>query len=307
MPDLTQTRRDLHAELESAAAAVHFGESKSPGKSAAPPRESATQSKPSPEPATEPEAAAKPMPALATDPGEIPEPLPLWRDRQAWISAFTSFSVHLTALVILAFIAMALQNDVIEAVSARLGDEDLAALDVSLDPAELPRFELEAMPSPNLDAVQMERVTPADLEREFASDQFAPPSVAEDDGDGSGLMFQKPGGGRAVTKGSFAVWTEPKDPAPREDYLIVIEIAVPDKIKRFPGSDLKIEVRGTDTYYLSIPGTRTPPWLRGDLPIVDGKVQVPIRVPGAVANVRDIINVRSVKILKEHQRMEIKF
>lgn len=318
MPDLARTRSNLHAELESAATGVHFGESVSPAEPAVSPPESAEEAKPEAdaEPGAKPELAAEveaavrpgvePVPALAVSAGEVAEPLPLWRDRQAWFSGLGSFSVHLAAMVILALMAIALQEDGVKAVNARLGEEEIAALDVKVAPPEIPKFEIDAAPSFNLDTVQMDEVTSADLEREFSADQFAPPAAAGA-GNGDGLMFQNPGVGRAVTKGSFAVWTEPNDPAPREDYLIIIEIAVPKKVKRFPGSDLNIEVRGTDTYYLSIPGTRTPPWLRGDLPIVDGKVQVPIRIPGGAANVRDSINVRSIRILRERQRLEIKF
>ncbi|HTN02273.1 MAG TPA: hypothetical protein VL132_10365, partial [Planctomycetaceae bacterium] len=57
----------------------------------------------------------------------------------------------------------------------------------------------------------------------------------------------------AITKGSFSVWTEPKDPRPNRPYNIVIQIRVPPDLaaraKVYPLSrDLTAEVRGTDRY-----------------------------------------------------------
>ena len=121
------------------------------------------------------------------------------------------------------------------------------------------------------------------------------------DGDGKGLGFAMPKSGKAITKGSFTVWTVPQDPAPGQNYLIIIQVKLPKKITRYRRSDLKGTVVGTDGYKQYIPGVR-----RGYLPVKENKVQLAIFVPAAASLVRDKIEVRS-KILKEKQSLEIEF
>lgn len=104
----------------------------------------------------------------------------------------------------------------------------------------------------------------------------------------------------AVTRGSFSVWTDPKDPIPGIAYEIVIQFRLPPTVKRYKGSDLSGVVIGTDDYKQPIRlGTRT-------YPVEDGSVQIRIRVPGADRLVRDTIRVES-KLLKEKQVIEIEF
>jgi hypothetical protein len=65
------------------------------------------------------------------------------------------------------------------------------------------------------------------------------------------------GGGapkNAVTKGSFTAWTVPEDPEPGQDYVIVIEIKLPEKVRRYPLKDLSGMVVGTDGWRQAIPG-----------------------------------------------------
>lgn len=104
----------------------------------------------------------------------------------------------------------------------------------------------------------------------------------------------------AVTKGSFSVWTDPKDPVPGISYEVVIQFRLPANIKRYKGSDLSGMVVGTDDYKQRIQlGSRT-------FPVEDGSVQVRVRVPGANQLVRDTIRVES-KLLREKQVIEIEF
>ena len=50
------------------------------------------------------------------------------------------------------------------------------------------------------------------------------------------------------TQGSFSLYTEPKDPAPLQDYTIVIEVSLPSNITTYNASDLVGCVIGTDKY-----------------------------------------------------------
>lgn len=139
-------------------------------------------------------------------------------------------------------------------------------------------------------------------------------------GAGSELMFQMPESGLAITRGSFTAWTEPAHPAPSQNYLIIIQIRLPNDVTRYRLSDLAGQVEGTDNYRQSIPydkdapmasGVSTPDGLRlvktsEIVDVVDNKVQLAIRVPGASRLVRDTIRIRS-KRLKESQELILVF
>lgn len=120
-------------------------------------------------------------------------------------------------------------------------------------------------------------------------------------GGGDGFQFRMPGGGKAVTKGSFTAWTVPEDPAPGQDYLIVIQIKLPNHIKEYPSKDLSGKVVGTDGYHQLIPG-RAPEFL----PLKEQQTQIAIHVPGADRLVKDMIVIESRR-LKERQVLEIVF
>lgn len=139
-------------------------------------------------------------------------------------------------------------------------------------------------------------------------------------GDGEGFLFKMPKGGKAVLKGSFSAWTVPEDPSPGETYMIVIRIKLPAEAKLFRVSDVVGSVTGTDNFSLLIPFDKQRPGLtvterKGNvvavkvgeyLPIVDGHVQLMVKVPGAAQAVRDTIEIKS-KLLKESQRLELVF
>jgi len=124
---------------------------------------------------------------------------------------------------------------------------------------------------------------------------------------GQSAGFQMPGGGRAVTKGSFTAWTVPEDPAPREDYLIVIQIRVPEKLRKYRKEDLSGFLEGDDGYETPLgnfTGKGFPKQFYGRFD--DKAHQFVIRIPGGAAKVHDTIQIRS-KILREDQTLKITF
>lgn len=139
-------------------------------------------------------------------------------------------------------------------------------------------------------------------------------------GNTDGFQFKMPSGGKAIRKGSFAAWTVPADPKPREDYLIIVRIKVPNGAKSYRLADISGEVTGTDGFSLKVPfdprrpdairtergGNIVPVKLSDALRIVDGHAQIVISIPGAAALVKDTIQVKS-RVLKEEQKLEIEF
>lgn len=105
----------------------------------------------------------------------------------------------------------------------------------------------------------------------------------------------------AVTKGSFAVWTEPTHPKAGEPYRIIVQIRLPEKVKRYSTADLEGLVIGTDGYRKQIPGT-----VRAFLPILDGQVRLEVPIVSADHNVNDTIMIRS-RMLREAQRLTLRF
>ena len=150
--------------------------------------------------------------------------------------------------------------------------------------------------------------------------------VADFDRQASGSsrgLLKAPDGARVVRKGSFSVWTVPKDPLPEHEYKIVIQVRLPEGVRRYRATDLIGEVEGTDRYRQQIPwdpkwkgrtdvaltirAGQLVPLRRGDfLPVRDRITQLVIRVPPAKRLVRDRIKIRS-KLLKEQQVLEIVF
>lgn len=136
------------------------------------------------------------------------------------------------------------------------------------------------------------------------------------DGDqGESPFFRIPESGLAVTRGSFTAWTDPAQPVPGQSYQIIIEIRLPDKIKRYRLSDLSGEVSGSDRYRQRLPyDSRSPSAAR----VTDGteyktvranmivkvnetKLQLAIKVPGAERLVRDHIRIKSRRLREEQE------
>jgi len=166
------------------------------------------------------------------------------------------------------------------------------------------------------------------LETQFLQDVTA--ADTQGDGGSSGVGS---GGFRllepknAVKAGSFTAWTIPiaeilgekttagDNPRPGQDYHIVIQVKVPTKRKSYRIADLSGKIVGTDGYVQVIPsqaffqddeGRMVRAKIGRRLPIVEGVVQIIIRVPGAHALVKDTIRIKS-KLLKENQKLELIF
>ena len=105
----------------------------------------------------------------------------------------------------------------------------------------------------------------------------------------------------AVTKGSYSAWTQPRDPDPGQNYVIVIQVRVPQSIREYRGSDLTGMVTGTDGYKQKIVFKTT-----DKFPVKDGAVEIRVPVPGASKLVRDTIRIES-RLLREKQTLRIEF
>lgn len=142
--------------------------------------------------------------------------------------------------------------------------------------------------------------------------------------EGAGLRIKEPK--NAVKAGSFTVFTLPiplgrepteagQAPRPGQDYFIVVQMSMPANRSVYPLRDLTGSIVGTDGYTQKIPerafimgesGRPEPINPRRGVPVVDGVVQVFIRVPGAQRMVKDTINVKS-QLLKEDQELLLTF
>ena len=107
--------------------------------------------------------------------------------------------------------------------------------------------------------------------------------------------------GNAVSAGSFSVWTEPDNPDPGEPYKIVVQIRLPDGMKRYSVTDLEGVVVGSDGYQKLIPGN-----VRGFLPVHEGQARFEVHIVSADENVLDTVFVRS-KVLREAQKLQLRF
>lgn len=130
---------------------------------------------------------------------------------------------------------------------------------------------------------------------------------ADGDSEGDGVAMPSVGiPGFAITKGSFSVWTEPKDPKPRQNYYIIVHVKLPPNQTVYPSSDLTGEVIGTDGYRLIIQQALRQADTPARIKVKNNGVQLKIFVPGAERLVRDEIRVNS-RVLKEKQTIEIEF
>ncbi len=185
------------------------------------------------------------------------------------------------------------------------------AFDAPLDEAVLDsKMELEVGgPAAKLEFIAATDAT-GDLETLSAmSDKIAGALTGNKDGSGDGgegnginsLSSLMTAPAKAITRGSFTVWTKPEDPTPGLPYLIIIQVKLPNEVKGYRLRDLKGFVRGTDGYQKPIAFKSN-----DRRAVVEGLVQVQIFIPGAQQLVRDTINVRS-DLLKEEQTIEIVF
>lgn len=105
----------------------------------------------------------------------------------------------------------------------------------------------------------------------------------------------------AVSEGSFSVWTEPSQPIAGKPYRIVIQVRLPDGLKKYDVSDLQGMVVGSDGYRKPVPGS-----VRGGLPIDSGYARLVVPIVSADAQVRDTVFIRS-KLLRESQKLVLQF
>ena len=137
---------------------------------------------------------------------------------------------------------------------------------------------------------------------------------SSNDGSGDAATFAMPRGGNAVKQGSFSAWTVPADPRVGQDYLIVVEVQIPEDTGRYTRADLAGQLVGTDGYKVLIPDgrefnglgwkrpKRTPAFRRQG-----NKARIVFFVRGAhQAMVRDTIQIRS-HLLDEQQKLQIVF
>ncbi|MFN5907668.1 MAG: hypothetical protein ACK6D6_20720 [Planctomyces sp.] len=249
----------------------------------------------------------------------------------AAVSVYSSMTFHLamwaTALVLLPLFGF----DVLEMISfeerplqAALGDEEVLHDAAFVETADnLNSTNLQSPSTMEQMAKQLQLAENAWL-HSSTTDAFAAMNGQQDPGENSsdaGGLLKIPVDGLAVTKGSFTAFTIPANPQPRQAYSIVIEVKLPDDVKKYRVSDLSGKVKGTDGYEQKLPyDTRTPgasgyPVPGGGikrletsttLDVVKNKVQIVIRVPGGARLVKDVITIRSRR-LKEDQELELIF
>ena len=249
----------------------------------------------------------------------------------ATVSFFSSATFHLlligTVVVISPYLGLdwlKMDEPLERPLSAALGEEEIEG--------DLPAFEFAGDLSDELEtpAASIEQLTRAlqvsDAAALMSSNDDVLKNVLgsdakEPDPNGAGVLLKVPESGLAVTKGSFTAFTIPANPKPREVYQIVIEVRLPDDVKKFKVNDLVGEVRGSDGYTQKIPYDRDTPYASGYpaenkriivleastvLDVIDNRVQIIVKVPGAARLVKDEIRIRSRK-LKEEQELTLIF
>ncbi|MAG93215.1 MAG: hypothetical protein CMJ48_05645 [Planctomycetaceae bacterium] len=245
---------------------------------------------------------------IAVQDGE--EEQPNWKKRIVlWVASFAatgyavSFLIHLL-LGILASLYIISEIDngsfsTLFSMSAEEGDEDFEDIvDASVD--------MPSLQDPVVEVPNQFMAEPVDVEMVMFASEAQDGGDSGDGGDSVGFEFGR--SGKAITKGNFTVWTVPEDPGPREKYVIVIEVKIPEnkKLRRYPRSDLVGFVSGTDGYRKRFP-TRSEVRVSKYLKIKDGVTRLVVPIPAAERLVRDTIRVESTRILKEKQVIEIEF
>lgn len=228
--------------------------------------------------------------------------------RQGWIGMGVSFLVHTTILLVLAFIVVSTASRESISVMGMFGDSDEYGGDVVLD-TTLPIDPGDSSPLTMADMSQSLESLPdvsgvAGALEENIRVGFGGSGGDGHGGSGDGIGVAAPTlriPSHAQTKGSFSAWTDPRDPKPNENYSIVIQIRLPEKIKKYRGSDLTGMVTGTDRYKQTIRFRYSE-----QFPVENGLVEIRIPVPGGALRVRDTIRIES-KLLKEKQTFEIEF
>lgn len=286
-----------------------------------------------PAPATKPAKRAKPKPAPALVDPNLPENKPPefgsaeWFQamREEWLSreALGSYAVSLTAHLL---IALVLSLFVFHREVAHMGlntfllggdggtggeggegldDSNLLEIDPAAGQAQ-PAVDTVLSANAVTDALGPNAIAAPEGIGAVALSGDGPGSgngKGDKDGDGTGDGFgvggfSMPEGGKVVRKGSFTAWTVPQDPAPGEDYKIIIQVQYKDRKQKLSPRDITGTVAGTDLFRLVIS--------KYTAEFIPEANQVVVNIPGAAARVHDTIKIYST-ILKENQRLEIDF
>ena len=242
------------------------------------------------------------------------------------VSVFSSATFHLIAWGLAIVLCQLFGLDWLQMMDvnqpplqAALGDQDIPddaakfefAADISTE-LETPSSSLEqlAQQLQKSDAAWLKSTTDDIWNNVPAGDSTDPNDT------GTGVLLKVPASGLAVTKGSFTAFTIPAQPKPREAYAIVIEVRLTDNVRKYRVSDLSGEVRGSDRYVQKLPFDSRAPMASGYpaedkkikplttstiLNVVDNRVQIIVKVPGAARLVRDEIRIRSKKLREEQE------
>lgn len=106
---------------------------------------------------------------------------------------------------------------------------------------------------------------------------------------------------RAKIVGAFSAWTEPEYPSPGEPYVIVIQVTLPERITRYPSSDLSGVIMGADGFRKFIQGSKTEP-----LEIIEHTARIRVPVVGSERGRKDSIVIQS-RILRQRQLIELNY
>ncbi len=235
-----------------------------------------------------------------------------------WTTWFTTFYIHWLLLLLLAAIIVHGPDDtarlLISATFAETVEEEIPTFDViSPEPMPEPESEPETVPETEPEVVEMEEeeveLSP-DIVSELATEPPPEASTAKSASTSesaaqataaSAIAAFNPAPPSAVNEGSFSVWTEPTSPVAGEPYRIIIQVRLPESIKRYDLSDLQGVVVGSDGYRKPIPGT-----MQGALPIDNGYARFVVPIVSADVTVRDTVFIRS-RLLKETQKLVLQF
>jgi len=181
---------------------------------------------------------------------------------------------------------------------------------------EVPTPELPEEPEEEpIEKIEPKRVTPAQVEAASKVEQSEPPQgktqpeappnepppkpVSEKPAPPTPQI--RPSPPHATVVGAFSAWTEPEFPAPGDAYVIVIQVTLPERIKRYSSGDLSGVIIGADGYRKYIRGHKA-----HFLPIVHHTARLRIPVIGAERARQDNIIIQS-RILRQRQLIQLSY
>jgi len=115
------------------------------------------------------------------------------------------------------------------------------------------------------------------------------------------LTIKNSPGSKAITKGSFTVWTVPEDPGPGQSYWIVIQVKHKKALVNYTRTDLSGTVVGTDNYRALIASHQP-----AKFQVKSNMARLALKIPGGAKLVIDVIKIKS-SMLNEAQTVTITF